>query len=235
MGKSRRDAPSQLAMLSGNRPRNEMCPGRTQAGKPCGFVRGFKTDHVGYGYCQRHGGNTQAGKTHAAREMGRGIAAEQKKRFGGMKITNVVAEQMLLEEVARSAAMVRFIEDKISEWPTEFATSTGLPRLVDEHWHERGVALSETERRAWLYEYRQERKHLVEVSRAAIQCKLAERVVNIAQREGYLFAQMMRAALAEADLTATQARKVTAALPAILRQAASGELVIGAVVVPDEA
>lgn len=195
-------------------------------GGTCQQPKGFGTDHPGYGNCRYHGGRTQSGKIHAARERAQEIAADQKQRFGGMRVTNVVAEQVLLEEVARSAAMVRFLEDKISQWPAEFKTGTGLPRLVEEHYGANTVTVSESERRAWLYEYRQERKHLVEVTKSAISAKLSERVVSMAETQGYLFAQMLRATFAEIHLTAEQARKVQAVMPRILREAASGDVVI---------
>lgn len=57
------------------------------------------------------------------REMGRDLSAQYKaefSRFGGSRndpsIASLTPEQALLEEVRRSAAMVRFLEERIGQW-----------------------------------------------------------------------------------------------------------------------
>jgi hypothetical protein len=44
-----------------------MCGGTARHGGPCGKTAGFGTDHVGWGNCKHHGGNSPNGKAHAAR------------------------------------------------------------------------------------------------------------------------------------------------------------------------
>lgn len=84
--------------------------------------KGAKTDHPGYGYCSKHGGNTKAGVTSAMREMGRDLSRKFKagQPFGGDRndpsLVNLTPEQALLEEVRRSAAFVRFLEERIARW-----------------------------------------------------------------------------------------------------------------------
>lgn len=101
----------------------EKCGARSQSGKPCGMRRGQGTDHPGYGPCSKHGGLTPDVNKAAMREMGRDIMARYKAeatRFGGDRndpeIANMTPERALLEEVRRSAAMVRFLEERISKW-----------------------------------------------------------------------------------------------------------------------
>lgn len=138
---------------------DEMCGARlkTKEGH-CKKRKGFKTEHLGYGNCAQHGGNTEAGVKSAMREMGRDLSAKYKasRRFGGDRtdpsLANLTPEQALLEEVRRTAAFVRFLEERIGAWnltPTseavveEFAAasqrnfrSRGLSTKIEEVLHE---------------------------------------------------------------------------------------------------
>lgn len=88
----------------------------------CRKRKGDRTDHLGYGNCAQHGGNTEAGVKSAMREMGRDLAQKYKasRRFGGDRtdpsLANLTPEQALLEEVRRTAAFVRFLEERIGSW-----------------------------------------------------------------------------------------------------------------------
>lgn len=101
----------------------ERCGALTQSSNSCKQRKGSSTEHPGYGNCARHGGNTEAGIKSAMREMGRDLAARYKaehSRFGGNRhdpsIATLTPEQALLEEVRRSAAFVRFLEERIGSW-----------------------------------------------------------------------------------------------------------------------
>lgn len=102
---------------------DEICGAHTQRGNKCRQRKGSRTDHPGYGNCAKHGGNTEAGIKSAMREMGRDLAQRYKReymRFGGDRhqeeIATMTPESALLEEVRRSAAMVRFLEERIAAW-----------------------------------------------------------------------------------------------------------------------
>lgn len=117
----------------------DMCGAKNKTREgTCKKRKGFKTEHLGYGNCAQHGGNTEAGIKSAMREMGRDLAIRYKasRRFGGDRtdpsLANLTPEQALLEEVRRTAAFVRFLEERIGSWnltPTservieEFASS----------------------------------------------------------------------------------------------------------------
>lgn len=102
----------------------QRCGALTQSGNHCQSRKGNGTEHPGYGNCVKHGGNTPAGIKSAMKEMGRDLAnrfkAEQGTRFGGDRrdptIATLSPEQALLEEVRRSAAFVRFLEERIATW-----------------------------------------------------------------------------------------------------------------------
>lgn len=101
----------------------EKCGALTQKGTPCQQRKGSRTDHPGYGNCIKHGGNTQAGVKKAMTEMAKDLANQYRedRRFGGdwrndPELRNFTPEAALLEEVRRSAALVRFLEERISRW-----------------------------------------------------------------------------------------------------------------------
>lgn len=101
---------------------SEKCGALTGSGNPCRNAKGSRTDHPGYGNCVKHGGNTEAGIKSAMREMGRDLARRFKADvpFGGDRrdpaIATLTPEQAMLEEVRRSAAFVRFLEERIARW-----------------------------------------------------------------------------------------------------------------------
>lgn len=111
---------------------HEKCGALTQAKGSCQQRKGNRTDHPGYGNCSKHGGNTEAGIKSAMKEMAADLVAQYKAehlRFGGDRrdpsIASITPEQALLEEVRRSAAMVRFLEERIAMWnltPAQEAT-----------------------------------------------------------------------------------------------------------------
>src|SRR5690606_18581928 len=146
--------------------------------------------------------------------------------FGGNKdLTNVTPEQALLEEVRRSVAMVRFLEEAIAKWQFDSDAGPqdglgGLPTLVDET--SRGNATF-TDEREWLLLYRQEREHAVEVARMAIDAGIAQRLVTIAEDQGRTLALAIRQVLDALSLTPEQVAMVPRIVPPILRQVASGQ------------
>lgn len=98
-----------------------MCPAVAKStGNPCSNPAGAGTSHPGYGVCKFHGGNTPMAKKNAALLMGTEIKEGWKMKFGGDRtLVNLTPEQALLEEVQRSAAFVRFLEEHIGLWDIE--------------------------------------------------------------------------------------------------------------------
>lgn len=58
-------APSQLSQRG--HPKTRCGAKSRQHGRPCKLTAGFGTDHLGFGHCKHHGGNTANGKIHANR------------------------------------------------------------------------------------------------------------------------------------------------------------------------
>ena len=253
----------EVALINSKRAPSELlrpattCGARknTTTGEPCRDNAGARTSHVGFGYCATHGGNTPAGVRHAARIMGKNLIEERKNymdRFGGDRndpsIASITAEQALLEEVRRSVAMVRWLEQKIGEWDPilidadqDFDATAAmsnsnrvrtagnisvpqlvknLPPLVDET--SRGVA-SSTDQAEWLRVYREERTHAARVSKMCIDSGIAHRMVSIAEDQGRVLASSIKAVLAALSLDDRQQELVPRVVPAILRAVANNQ------------
>lgn len=119
---------------------DERCGALNQPGaihKFCQVQKGSRTDHPGYGTCAKHGGNTEAGVKSAMREMGADLARKFKaeQRFGGDRrdpsLATLTPEQALLEEVRRSAAFVRFLEERIARWNLTPLQAHTLEKFVE--------------------------------------------------------------------------------------------------------
>lgn len=209
---------------------DDFCNGKTTGRAQHPFCRkpaGWGTKHPGVGFCKDHGGATQSGNVNAARTLGRRIIRERKQymtpehpdfqKFGGDRyITNATAEEALLEEVRRSVAMVRFLEDRIGKW--QFPNHE-LPALVDET--AKGASTI-TDEAAWLTLYREERAHMVRTSKMAIDAGIAERMVKIAEDQGRLLAGAIKSVLAALNLTPDQAKMVPQVVPGVLRALSAG-------------
>lgn len=236
-------------------------------GNHCKRTAGQNTPHPGYGYCSKHGGNTTAGLKNGARLAGRDMIQRFKAedsqvyRFGGDRrdpsIATLSPELALVEEVRRSAAMVRFLEQRIGEWgldigdpaleqfvkfdrkwndpttrrqvdaflasldPEDPDSSRHLPPLVETH-PDSGIS-SFTNKREWLYLYREERGHLARTAKMAIDAGVAQRLVSLAEDQGRILSSAIRAVLQALDLTSEQMSRVPVVVPAILRAVANDQ------------
>lgn len=243
-------------------PQEARCGALTQAGGYCQRGKGWQTDHPGFGNCKSHGGSTTAGKKAAMREMGHAFVAEYKAqfRFGGNRtgeeFANLTPEEALLEEVRRSASMVRFLEERIANWnltgeamehieafaktrsmthpqalekkeaalqalrdAEEVSAEIPLPELTRTH-EQTGVS-SFTDAREWLYLYREERGHLARVSKMAIDSGVANRLVTLAEDQGRILSEALRAVLQALDLNPAQQSLIPQIVPPILRAVAN--------------
>lgn len=140
----------------------EKCGALTKTGAPCRHSKGQNTDHPGFGYCNLHGGNTQAGIKSAMMEMAEQFASEYKRdrRFGGNRhdpeYANYTPEQALLEEVRRSAAMVRFLEERIGRWNLASDDTERLQAILSKSRYDHTKASLKREIKSFLDELPQE-------------------------------------------------------------------------------
>lgn len=145
------------------------CGARTRNGRTCNNPAGYKTDHLGYGNCHLHAGATPNGITHAQREA----ATDQVARLGLPR--NIDPQTALLEEVHRTAGHVAYLEQLVQHGTDELTVDTMF-----------GPKPS-----FWFDLYRQERARLIDVCKAAVQCGVAERHVQLAEQQGHQIANII--------------------------------------------
>lgn len=163
---------------------------------PCQLSAGFGTDHLGFGRCVWHGGKTETGRRAAAKDQAAGLI----KFYGSPVDTNPV--EALLDEVRRTAGHVAFLGDRIANWPNDqLGEDGGLTPALD----------------GWVKLYQSERKHLVDVSRAALSAGINERLVQLAEHQGTRLADAVEAILGALQLTPQQWDLVPQVVPAALR------------------
>jgi len=151
----------------------------TRDGDPCIKPAGWGTEHAGIGRCKFHGGSTPSHVAAARKAM-----AQQSVATLGLP-RDVDPQQALLEEVHRTAGHVAWLSDLVGDLdPLDLSDGEGFS--------------------VWVRLYQAERKHLVEVTKAAIACGLAAREVELAEREGALLAQVILRILSDLELSDIQ-------------------------------
>ncbi|MGW4042955.1 hypothetical protein [Streptomyces sp. NPDC004721] len=145
----------------------------------------------------------------------------------GRKI-ETTATEALLEEVQWTAGHVAWLRERVQEIEGA-AASAGTDREHPLVWgitreKSGGEDFGTTEEAApnvWLKLYQQERAHLVKVCAEAIKAGIEERRIKLAEQQGALVAQAIRAILADLDLTSEQQARVPEIVPRHLRALAS--------------
>jgi hypothetical protein len=183
----------------------------------CSRPAGYGTAHLGYGPCSSHTGNTAVVRKKFALEAGQHFIAQYKAErvvFGGdPDDINITPEQALMEEVRRSVAMVRFIQSQIATWNPALGDLGALPALTDETTKGQGTPTDAAE---WLRLYRDERAHMVRVSKMTIDAGVSMAMVTLAQQQGTLVASAVREILDSLALSPAQAQMVPTIVPEIL-------------------
>lgn len=187
---------------------------------PCKRPAGDRTDHHGYGNCWIHGGNSPNGKKSAARAKVAELVEERRRLmvFYRVEMPEITPEEVLLEEVQRSSAIVRWLEEMIDQWRIHSAdrldddfdeddesalelvassVRTGLPKMGTVVFHSKGAILAPTEVNAWLRQYGEERDRAIKAAKTAIDAGIAERIVRMAEREVDTIVAVLRASLQE--------------------------------------
>jgi len=127
----------------------------------------------------------------------------------------------LLEEVRWTAGHVAWLRARVQEVEQD-ALIWGRTKRED-HGATEFPGINETEQAApsvWLDLYQRERKHLLDVCKAAIGAGIEERRVRLAESQGALLASVIRAILDDLALTPEQAARVPDVVPRRLRAVA---------------
>lgn len=127
----------------------------------------------------------------------------------------------LLDEVRWTAGHVAWLRSKV-QLLEEQTLTWGLRSVVDKQGGEYpGVDTTEAASPPVLLDlYQRERKHLLDVCKAALAAGIEERRVRLAESQGALLADVIRRILGELDLSPEQSAKVSEVVPRHLRAVA---------------
>lgn len=194
----------------------QLCGAKAKStGNPCTrpVVRGANR-------CRFHGGSAPQVKAAAAARLQRQSAVQAAATFGLPR--EVDPRDALLEEVYRTAGVVDWLQQKVRALQDEEVVWGVTEEVTKDSGEFPGV---DTTRSAavnvWVELYTKERKHLVDVCKAAIASGLEERRVRLAEQQGSLLAGVIRAILGDLDLSPEQQTKAAAVVPFRLREVAA--------------
>jgi hypothetical protein len=170
----------------------------------CQLPAGWGTDHPGEGACKKHGGNNAYYlKKLSLKKAKENMLQESERTFG--RPIFIDPHTALLQEVQRTAGHIFWLGEKIAQIG-EINETEAL-----QQWTLAGIKPS-----FWVETYQEERRHLVRVSKAAIDAGVAERQVAVAEEQGKLIAMAIRAILWDSDMQLSPAQRQAA--PAIIRR-----------------
>lgn len=174
------------------------CSAKNSAGKPC-----RARPIAGSTVCWTHGGAAPQVKAAAARRLSE-AKAERILRSYGQKI-DINPVEALLEEIRWTAGHVAWLRERVQELEQQQLT-WGRTTEVDKGSGEfPGVDTTQAAvPNVWLDLYQRERKHLVDVCKAAIGAGIEERRVRLAEQQGDMIVVVLQGILAELMLTADQ-------------------------------
>lgn len=156
-----------------------------------------------------HGGHAPQVRA-AARKRLQTAAAERAVATYGLP-RDVTPGDALLEEIARTAGHVAWLAGVIQQLGED--TLTWGVHSKESGFAEGGPIEKVTEQvgvSVWVTLYQWERRHLVDVCKAAIAAGIAERQVRLAEDTGRLISDVIRAVVADPDLGLDPARQATA-------------------------
>lgn len=177
----------------------------------------------GQNVCRMHGGAAPQNLAKAQERLTEEKARTLVETYG--RKIETTATEALLDEVQWTAGHVAWLRERVQEIETG-AEPGSDNALVWGKTKEKsgGQDYGTTEEAApniWLKLYQQERAHLVKVCSEAIRAGIEERRIQLAEQQGVLVAQAIRAILADLGLTAEQQARVPEVVPRHLRALAS--------------
>lgn len=176
----------------------------------CARNAGANTNHQGRGYCDYHDWQAihDSETKGAPAQMGAALKhATERAQFFGKQVA-VDPHTALLEEISRTASVVEWLNDQ-------------LQKLRDSGKSDEDILAQKTFQSGfrpsvWMELYQTERDHLVRTCIAAIKAGVAERKVQIAERQGQLIASMMFAFIHDLELGLTPDQIMSA--PRLIRK-----------------
>lgn len=171
----------------------------------------------GQAVCGSHGGRSPIAKAAAERRLKEQEARAAVTMFGLPR--EVDARDALLEEVYRTAGAVDWLTEKVRELAPDAAVWGVTERTEKTATEFEGIDTTEAAAvNIWIELWQKERKHLVDVSKAAIAAGIEERRVRLAEQQGALLASVIKQILGDLDLTPSQADRAPQIVAGHLRQ-----------------
>lgn len=190
------------------------CGSRKKQGEgTCTRPAGWGTNHPGWGCCKLHGGCTQTVAEGAAREQIKAAVVTY-----GLPV-DIDPTEALLQEVRHTAGHVAWLRQRIAELEQEALIWNRAEEVEKTATEFPGIDVtSKAAPHVWIDLYHRERKHLIDVCKAAIAAGIEERRVRIAEAQGNLLADVIRGILSDLQLTPEQQARVPEVVPARLRE-----------------
>lgn len=195
------------------------CGAKKRNGDPCGA-----TPMKGQKRCARHGGKSPQAKKAAANRLatikaGQDMAKAVRTLGIVDKYPDIDPGKALLEEISRTWAHVQWLAGKVGELSDDDLVWGRVQ-------HEKGIGpegpidkeTEKSEPNAWYQLYLQERKHLTQVSAAALKAGIEERKIRLAEEQGALVARVIRSILDALQLSPAQWDLVPSIVPNALRE-----------------
>ena len=175
--------------------------GKNRSGnKHCQLDAGRGTNHVGWGKCHLHGGNTPTLENNAAMYAGGGVVKEMTKGFGAPP-PRIDPHEGLLQEVANSFGIVAFLRQRLDMFDLNLGNeplSAAKKELIE------------------LYD--KQRTMAVRAAKMAIDAGIAEQRVQMERDKGMLLFEVLKDVFSKLNLTADQQRMLPLLVPAALRR-----------------
>ena len=187
------------------------CTAHNRAGNPCGM-----RPQPGLTVCHLHGGKTRAAQAAGRRRV---ELAKAQATFGLPR--DVAPDVALLEEVHRTAGHVAWLGQQVAELDPTQATWTHVEdrhKTGGDDWGD--TTTHRAQPSIWYELYQRERKHLIDVCKAALAAGVEERRVRLAESQGELLAGAIKKILADLHLTDEQQRLVPTIVPRHLKAVA---------------
>jgi len=176
--------------------------------------------------CYHHGGAAPQNRRAAKQRVAEEEATKVMRRFG--EPINTTPTEALLETVRWTAGYVAWLRDKVAAVESDDALIWGVTKETEgdisvgygptAHLDRAEGVVREAKPNAWLTLLGEWHDRLVRICAEAIRAGIEERRVRLAEQQGALVADVIKAILAELGLTAEQQAKVATVVPIQLRR-----------------
>lgn len=168
--------------------------------KHCQLDAGRGTNHVGWGKCSLHGGNTPTLEINAAMYAGGEVVKKMTKGFGEAP-PRIDPHEGLLQEVANSFGIVAFLRQRIDMYDLKLGE-----QVLDEA------------KRELIELYDKQRTMAVRTAKMAIDAGIAEQRVQLERDKASLLVEVLKEVFAGLALTVEQQRLIPTLVPMALRK-----------------